>query len=240
MKTYRENADGQGIRDPRGLSASPDGAFVYLASGEAGRIASFRRQQDSNLLSFSTLWEGPVLEGHPPTDPSVTINGGAEYTNDPDVVLTVEGAGWPSAFYVYVSNDGGFAPNATEAVPTKDSTTRVDWTLATSGPERLPKTVYVRAFAHRGEQVVTDEIVLDQRRPELLSAKQLPGVLRVEARDRVSGVARMQITRDRRKPGKWRAFQRRTKLRTGRHTLYVRVRDRAGNRSKWVAARARR
>jgi hypothetical protein len=98
----------------------------------------------------------------------------------------------------------------------------------------------MRAFLHEGERVVSDEIVLDQRRPELLSAKQLPGVLRVEARDPLSGVARMQITRDRHKQGKWRAFQRRTKLRTGRHTLYVRVRDRAGNRSKWIAARARR
>jgi DNA-binding beta-propeller fold protein YncE len=241
VKTYRENADGQGIRDPRGLSVSPDGAFMYLGSGtEAGRIASFRRQQDSNLLSFSTLWEGPVLEGHPPRDPRVTINGGAEYTNDPDVVLTIEGVGWPSAFYVYVSNDGGFARNATQEIPTKNSTTRVEWTLATSGPERLPKTVYVRAFAHGGEQVVTDEIVLDQRPPALVSARQLPGVLRVEARDRVSGIARMQITRDRRKPGAWRAFHARTKLRTGRHTLYVRVRDRAGNRSKWVVARGRR
>jgi 6-phosphogluconolactonase (cycloisomerase 2 family) len=240
VKTYRENADGQGIRDPRGLSVSPDGGFVYLGSGtEAGRIAAFRRQQDSNLLSFSSIWDGPVLEGHPPRDPRVMINGGAEYTNDADVIVTIEGVGWPSAFYVHVSNDGGFAPAASEWIPTKEQTTRFPWTLASSGPERLPKTVYVRTFAHGAEQVVTDEIVLDQRPPALVSARQLPGVLRVEARDRVSGIARMQITRDRRKPGKWRAFHARTKLRTGHQTLYVRVRDRAGNRSKWVAARGR-
>jgi 6-phosphogluconolactonase (cycloisomerase 2 family) len=241
VKTYRENADGQGIRDPRGLSISPDGASVYLGSGaDAGRIASFRRQPDTNLLSFSALFEGPVLEGHPPRDPKVTINAGAEYTNDPDVVLTIEGVGPPGAFYVYVSNDGGFARDATEAVPVNEPTVRLKWTLSSSGPERLPKTVYMRAFAHGGEQVVTDEIELDQRPPALVSARQLPGVLRVEARDGQSGVARMQVTRDRRKPGKWKAFQRRTKLHTGRRTLYVRVRDRAGNRSKWVAARGRR
>jgi hypothetical protein len=249
VKTYRENVDGQGIRNPRGISASPDGVFVYLGAGaiptqlQPGRVATFRRDGATNQLTFTSLYEGPYFDGHPPGEspaPTVTINDGAAYTNDPDVTLTVRGVDWPSAFVLQVSNDGGFTPDASEWFPTHGPTSRYSWTLATSGPERLPKTVYVRAFAAGGEQAITDEIVLDQRPPELLGAEQVVGAVRVSARDRLSGIARMQITRDRRKPGVWRKFHARTKFRTGRRALYVRVRDRAGNRSKWVTAKGRR
>src|SRR3954447_83936 len=247
VKTYRENVDGQGIRDPRGLSMSPDGAFVYLGSGpvpttsRAGRVATFRRDDSTNMLSFSAIFEGPIFTGHPPGESaSVTINDGAAYTNDPDVTLTIRGIGWPNAFYAHVSNDGGFGPDASEWIALTGESNTVPWRLATSGPERLPKTVYMRTREGEVEQVVTDEIVLDQRPPEVVSAEQLAGAVRVEARDRLSGIARMQITRDRRKPGAWRAFHGRTKFHTGRRPIYVRVRDRAGNRSKWAVGKGRR
>jgi DNA-binding beta-propeller fold protein YncE len=250
VKTYRENADGQGIRSPRALSMSPDGAYVYLGSGPratfspSGRIASFRRNRTTNALSFTSLWQGPVFDGHAPWESpaaKVTINDGAEYTNDPDVTLTIEGVSWPSNFYVQISNDGGFTEGASEWVPVpQQGGNGYEWTLATSGPERLPKTVYVRARSRGADQLIRDDIVLDQRPPELTTVTQIGNLLRVAARDRLSGLRWMQVTRNRRKPGAWRKYRARSSYRSGRARTYVRVRDRAGNRSRWVAARKRR
>jgi hypothetical protein len=248
VRTYRENADGQGLRHPSAVSLSPDGTFVYIDSRPGtdfpGRVGAFRREQGTNNLSFSSLYVGPVFSGHAPwevTPPKVVINDGAEYTNDPNVTLTITGITWPLTFVMQVSNDGGFAPESSEWIPlsTRGGNT-YSWRLATSGPERLAKTVYVRSRTHSDFQVTTDEIVLDQRPPELVSVERVGGSLRLRARDRLSGVKQMQVTRSRSKPGRWRAYRSRVKVGKSRHPLYVRVRDGAGNRSHWVASRRRR
>jgi 6-phosphogluconolactonase (cycloisomerase 2 family) len=248
-KTYRENADGQGLRKATSLSSSPDGTFVYVGSDQdgerPGRLASFRREQGTNRLSFASIYVGPVFSGHAPWEtakPSVTINGGDEYTNDPDVSVTVTGVQFPADFVFEVSNDGGFAPESSEWIPTtKAAATTFEWTLATSGPERLPKTVYLRSRVTGGDfQVSSDDIVLDQRPPEVVSAAQSGRTLRIRARDGLSGLKQMQVTRDRRKPGLWRAFRSRLTVAKSQRLVYVRVRDAAGNRSRWVAARRKR
>jgi 6-phosphogluconolactonase (cycloisomerase 2 family) len=251
VKTYRENADGQGLRYPRGVSISPDGAFVYIGSGaiptqtQPARIAAFRRDRDTNGLSFASLFEGPLFTGIAPweTPPAtVSINDGADYTNDPDVTLTITGISLPSSLYMQISNDGGFGPGASEYVQPTAEDHHYSWTLATSGPERLPKTVYVRTRpGGDATQLISDDIVLDQRPPEIAAVVQSGGsVVRIQARDRISGVQGMQVTRNRRKPAPWQPYRERTHFKIGRRPLYLRVRDAAGNRSRWKTVRGRR
>jgi Ca2+-binding RTX toxin-like protein len=102
-----------------------------------------------------------VVRPYPPPPPTdswvradgrpvgVTINGSAKYTNSPDVVLTVLGP--PHANSLLISNDGSFSSWDGRLV--RDSE-RYRFRLESSGPDRLPKTVYVRfdipvAHVHR-------------------------------------------------------------------------------------------
>jgi hypothetical protein len=169
----------------------------------------------------------------------VTINGTAPYTNNPNVTLTVLRP--PSATALRISNDGGFSrwyttpPNRTE---------RYRFRLESSGPERLPKTVYVRFDGPLDQtRTFTDDIVLDQRPPRVLGARRLDrtggacaarrGCVRItlKARDSTSGVAAAQFARVRRHPWVSIAFHQRLALRHA--PSWVRVRDRAGNVSRW-------
>ena len=102
-----------------------------------------------------------------------------------------------------LSNDGGFG-GATEHPVAGDS--HYAWTLASSGAERLPKTVYVR-FTGPGvddTKTFTDDIVLDQTPPAVTSAARTTTSgartarvkkvrVRVKARDSLSGVGSLQF-----------------------------------------------
>ena len=168
----------------------------------------------------------------------VSINAGTTFVNSPGVSLTIhEPAG---ATGILISNDGGFA-NATPRAIVGDD--RHTWTLASSGPERLPKTVYVR-FTGGGvddTKTFTDDIILDQRPPNIVAASTSQGgvriaggtVLKVRAKDGVSGVDRLQIARKR--TGKYsdRKFASRTVVKNAKAARFVRVVDGAGNFSSW-------
>jgi hypothetical protein len=174
----------------------------------------------------------------------MTINDGALYTNDPAVKLSVVAPGW--ATFLRVANDGGFG--AAETFPV---TGTLPWRLADSGRERLPKTVYLRFGAEA--QTFTDDIILDQTDPVVTSAA-LAGPraagaataaarkrsfrIRIRARDATSGVAKVQFAaRSRRRPSAVRRFARITSYEGTRAPRYLRVRDRAGNYSRWRAIR---
>lgn len=179
---------------------------------------------------------GPI----PPDGPTgVTINNGAQYTNDPNVTLSVV---WPLGIQsVLVANDGGFQQGHSFA-----ATPTIPWHLPSSGPERLPKTVYVRFDGSAPNY--TDDIVLDQTPPTISAAQLVTGSssraiaagahsykIKLRARDKTSGVGKVQIaTRTKRR-------RLTTKYRTTLHIRmtgtphYVRVRDRAGNWSRWKA-----
>jgi len=166
--------------------------------------------------------------------PGVSINGGDRYTNDPDVVVSVV---WlPLASNVVLSNDGGFGDAQTFLVDTA-----VPWTLDSSGIERLPRTIYARFTGADGaRETYQDDIVLDQTAPQLLRATRVGRRrLRLRARDNVSGVARMQLATNRRRPGATRRYRRVTTLRATSRPVFVRVRDRAGNWSRWKRAARR-
>ena len=102
-----------------------------------------------------------------------------------------------------------------------------------------------------------DDIILDESAPSVTSARVTPStgagapLLSIRARDRgLAGVAGVQVTNDPRNPkANYHAYRATLKLvrRPGerrlnvRKKLYVRVRDRAGNTSKWrTVTRARR
>ena len=177
----------------------------------------------------------------PPTGPlGVTINDGAQFTNDPLVRVN---ATWPRfTERISIANDGGFsAPKSfliSESQP---------WRLSSAGSERVPRKVYVR-FDSGEPQTFSDDIILDQTSPVLTRAgiADARGAtvsrprfvrLRVRVRDNLSGVSDMQFTPKRRRPGRWREMKRVSVVWTSADALWVRVRDKAGNKSRWKLAR---
>jgi hypothetical protein len=159
----------------------------------------------------------------------ISINSGAQFTNDPDVDVR---AVWQLGDNtVLLANDGGFA--GAEATPLAE---HIPWRLDSSGPERLPKTVYARFDT--GNQTFTDDIILDETAPTLSSvtfaAKRR---VHIAARDRTSGLRSYQLTRKKAHPGKRHRFHRTVHYAGKRRKLYVRVFDRAGNHSRWVRAK---
>lgn len=168
----------------------------------------------------------------PPAGPvGASIEDGAQFTNDPHVMVWLR---WPDfTRRATVSNDGGFADAQVFPVARQ-----IPWTLRSSGPERLPKTIYVRF--DDSTQTFSDDIILDETAPAIQSASidrdSGDFVLRLSASDRLSGVSRMQVARDRGHPQKWRKFKRKRRVRNG-DPVWVRVRDRAGNRSRWRHAK---
>ena len=171
----------------------------------------------------------------------VTINNGAQYTRDPNVELSVK---YPAITAILVSNDGGFLlPQSFTPQP------KIKWRLDSSGPERLPKIVYVRF--QNGITVsdnFTDDIILDETPPVVrqaalaspagaaTAAKTHKWTVKVKATDSNSGVQGVQVTVNKRKPGKVLAYKRKLSVK-GAKPKFVRARDRAGNFSAWKKLR---
>jgi hypothetical protein len=173
----------------------------------------------------------------------VTINNGAQYTRDPNVELGVK---FPAAITaILVSNDGGFL--LPQSFPPQQT---IKWRLDSSGPERLPKIVYVRF--QNGVNVsdnFTDDIILDETPPIVqqaslasasstgaIAAKARTWTVKVKATDSNSGVQGLQVTANKRKPGKVLTYKRKLSLK-GAKPKFVRARDRAGNFSPWKKLR---
>jgi hypothetical protein len=240
-RLYHEGEDGmRGIRWARTLTLSPDGKFLYV-SGERGgwqslgTIAVLRRDPATDRVSFASLFDGP----EPPLtawDDILQINDGDEYTNDRHVTLSMHR--FPFGDAIDFSNDAGYAHPDRRKRNFDDT---YEWELASTGPDKLRKTVYARVLEGMGTPAatfwptMTDDIVLDEAPPEVVEARLLTGGerLAVSARDRISGVAKLQVTDDRKHPGSWRKYRRKGTYEAPSKRPYVRVRDRAGNRSVW-------
>lgn len=182
---------------------------------------------------------------------SLSINGGAQYTNNPDVALTPR---WgESDLFVtgaLLSNDGGFG-----ATKTQPLAGQIPWTLDSSGAERLPKTVYLkyltwqgRANAVTSDQTWQDDIILDQTPPEVEAIVAMTSTagaavisggkkikVRIKASDQTSGVADMQVGPTRSASLKRVTFTPVARVARSKR-IYVRVFDAAGNASKWRKA----
>jgi hypothetical protein len=231
-----------------------DGDGSYETDGGASplMVTSYPKPQTVNVGLRVTDNDGVTgaasgqvvisLQPPPAKQLGVSINDGAQYTNDPDVTVF---AVWPGfASDALVSNDGGFKKAVTFPVAEQ-----IPWTLDSSGPERLPKTIYVRFTAgSQTSETYQDDIILDQTPPKVLSASLSSGgsaataaaakkvTLKLKAKDNVSGVGGVQATKNKRKPGKVLKYKAKLKVASA-PTLYVRVRDRAGNFSSWRKAK---
>ncbi len=186
----------------------------------------------------------------------VLIDEGDYATDSPHVEI---GLVWPAgATQALVSNNGGFG--ASGHATTRPLAAEVPWTLEQTGAERLPKTVYVR-FLGAGIDLdnFTDDIILDQRPPELQSAQLLGSgagaaaarshartySLRIRARDSLVGVCAVAVSSRRsggklttltscRRKGITRLF-RVVRVGSSGRPRYVRVRNSAGDWSRWRA-----
>jgi hypothetical protein len=236
---YEWDLDGNGSHETDGGGS----ATTSTSYPKPQTITIGLRVTDNDGLTSTA--SGPLVVTAPPPvggQLGVSINDGAQYTNDPDVTVF---AVWPTfASDALVSNDGGF--KTAKSFPVAE---KIPWKLDSSGPERLPKTIYVRFTA--GSQVSEthqDDIILDQTPPKVLSASLSQGAkgvsaaaarkvtLKLRAKDNVSGVSGVQVTSNKRKPGKVLKFKAKLKVKSV-PTLFVRVRDRAKNFSSWRKAK---
>jgi hypothetical protein len=181
-----------------------------------------------------------------PGPPGVSIDDAAQFTSDSHVTLTLR---WPAfATQMLISNDGGFA--GAQPVPVA---AEVPWQLASSGPDRLPKTVYVRFIGGlAGNETYTDDVILDETAPQVASAtmRRATGAraaaaarryaIDLRAADRGSGLAALQIAPAHGPTGPLLPYRRSVVVSSRTRPLSVRVIDRAGNRSRWKRLAVRR
>jgi hypothetical protein len=239
ISKYEWDLDGDGTYETD-TGTDPKTSTTYLARGT--RTVGVRVTTDRGGAATTTA-EVDVRAAAPSGPVGVSINKGAQFTNDPDVAVSTV---WPKfATDLVISNDGGFQPSKSFQV---DPT--IPWTLDSSGPERLPKTIYVRfSGGQSGAETYQDDIILDQTPPDIddiavtvasSSSAAVAAVRRYEltldATDNVSGVAGMQLARDRDSPPAFIPYKRRTTY-AGALPVHVRVRDFAGNLSAWRTVR---
>ncbi len=254
--SYAWDAEGDGTFE----STSATGVTRHSYDRRGTFEATVRVTNDSGKTAVASR-SVEVRLAPPPGPLGVSLNAGARYTNDPDVKIS---AVWPMlATGALVSNDGGFASAKSRAVAPK-----ISWKLDSSGPERLPKTIYVRFVGGAsGLETYQDDIILDETDPVLKSGSaSLAGgsfsssaistrsiastsgkkrgkskvILRTKAKDRTSGVRKIQVGTRKSKKLKKLNYRKKLKLKTASRKLWVRVFDRAGNSSRWKRVKVKR
>lgn len=167
---------------------------------------------------------------------------------------------------VRISNDGGFGGSQTQDFTYVKNT--VNWKLNASRDQRMVKTIYVkyRPLTNSGtlgpwSHVITDDIILDTTSPVIKSASATSSrptlstlepirsltanktlKLKLKAKDNRSGVSRVQISVKANKSNPIsKAFKKTLQikgLKVG-SKVYLRVRDGAGNWSKWKTVKVK-
>ena len=238
---YEWDLDGDGTFETD-TGATPTASRSYSAPGT---VPVQLRVTDGIGLTATAAGELRVNQVTTTGQFGVSINGGAQYTRTPSVTVT---AVFPASITgLLFSNDGGFfAPS--QFAPQRETR----WRLDSSGPERLPKIVYVRFLTGPiVSETHTDDIILDETPPRVTQAAVAPSAgaaaasaaavrrwrVRVRATDSNSGVARVQVTANKRRPGRLLAYKRTLTVRSAKRPSWVRARDRAGNFSRWRKAR---
>jgi hypothetical protein len=187
----------------------------------------------------------------------ISINKGTEFTNGRQVEINLSfESGVPGQ--VMISNDGGFSAIQRETYDYSKNT--ISWKLSSSVDERMVKTVYVKyRYFENGQlgswsETLTDDIILDTVAPKIsvtsasLQSKEVESLLRefgsgnanfkvrLSAKDDRSGLAEIQYSnKPSNKNTKTLPFAKsfNANLKSNVSTIYLRVRDGAGNWSKW-------
>lgn len=242
---YRWDLDGDGDFE-KDTGSVPTASRSY---GQAGPVKPTVKVTSSQGLSDTATTTVNVLPKSRPGSLGVSINSGDQYTNDPNVVIS---ARWPDyTSQLKLANDGGFIPSDVKGIG--DFT---KWKLDSSGPERLPKTVYVRFLQDGNEGLTTyqDDIILDETAPVITSASTAPGgssnralargakgrlvkvKVKVKAKDKTSGIKRVQVANSKSRHAKWMKFKPTVSFKSKGKAVFVRVQDGAGNPSGWKRA----
>jgi hypothetical protein len=151
----------------------------------------------------------------------VTIDGGP-YRNHRRSTLHLI---WPAgATRVTITNP---ANGHRQTLPVSAS---IPWTLAGSGRSRTFTTVRVRFDWPTPARTYSTRVMVDTQPPKLSTAAAVDGTLRLNAADTGSGLAKAQLASRRSHPAKPRQYGSTLRFTSAR---WVRVIDRAGNRSAW-------
>ncbi len=210
-----------------------DGTFETSTGGTGSIARAFApgartvalRVTDAGGLSDTTQVQLTILPGPPAGRVGIAIGGGTRFVRSRDVDLRLV---WPAyARGARISTDGEFRPGRTIAL--KPS---VRWTL----PDGLDgvRTVYVR-YPRPGAPLRTyrDEVVLDRSIPEIERIATASGWA-VRATDETSGVQELQVVTNGVRSD-WLVFGSRAAAVALGRADRARVRDRAGNPSRWLA-----
>jgi len=242
---------------PRETTSNRMGALTCEAQNLTAGTTYYFKAEITNGAGTS---DSGIITTKTSNAPGVTVNDGDLYTNSPTVKISLTIPDGATSFVL--SNDGGFNKGTTFTT----SQTMVNWTLATSGSEKLPKTIYVRFIKAVGDAVtLTDDIILDTTAPALTDASattssstsgavsvasvraKLKGGVKmlVKASDANSGIGSVEVrTSSRGRATKIQYANPKAKsqtinLKTTSKSLQVRVLDRAGNASKWKDVKVR-
>ncbi|MFN8487963.1 MAG: carbohydrate binding domain-containing protein [Caldilineaceae bacterium] len=166
----------------------------------------------------------------------IGLNNTALFTNQRAVTVQ---SNVPGAAQMQLSNDGSFTNAVWQAYQNA-----VPWTLPDIGQRIATLVVYAR-FRDANSNLLcaglaaTDSIIYDVQAPKVLAAVNLAGQLHIQAEDQLggSGVAAMQIsTQSDFADASWQPWQDNVAVDVAPETtLYVRVRDGAGNESATVS-----
>jgi len=170
----------------------------------------------------------------------ISINRGSNFTNSRDVTLNLSFNDGSVPFQVMISNDGGFPVSARSIQSYKKNT--VSWKLSSSG-NKVTKIVYVKYRYSADEgwgQTFSDNIEIDTTSPELtyVAAYKVGSKIKftMSAKDNRSGISQVQYSNfnnDSKAVTSTYSKKLTVSLKPKSGNVYVRVKDKAGNWSKW-------
>ena len=229
--------DGRQATAEAGITVAGVGP-VATATPSATATATATTGPGATATATATAVPSNVVTPGCSTKPSVTINDGARWTRTLDVELDVTPA--CRATGLLVANDPSLE---TASLFTITAAGRYRWELDGEEPETTPRVVFV-AFRGITAATVRDSIVLDTKKPRIVKARLLTTGFRFSGRDAGSGLGTVEFSANKRrirrrvvlpagKAGATRLTARVTAPKTITDARYVRITDRAGNKSGW-------
>jgi hypothetical protein len=180
----------------------------------------------------------------------VTVNDAANYTVNAAVTLTIS---WPkNATQITVSNDGGFSRSSSKTFALSRT---IDWKLDDSFKDAIyTKVVYVRFSGSSIDSTRTfsDDIIFDNKSPEVSGTNAVQNgdflFLSIAASDKESGLSTVEINNGDKTVGAAYStailvkasdlglgVNSATVRKSSLSNLRLRISDRAGNKTSWIA-----